>query len=82
MNTHHVHLSLTTDITLSPQPEQTISRIREHLLTLHSWILPTFHHSTTSLKSLVIASALLEGGLSSEEAVACSYLETDYQIER
>lgn len=78
----HVHLALTTDITLTPQPEQTISSLRTHLLKQHPWALPAYHHSTTSLKSLVIAMAMLDGGLSAEEAIACSYLESDYQIDR
>ena len=79
---YHVHLALTTDITLTPQPEQTISSIRSHLLKQHPWALPAYHHSTTSLKSLVIAMAMLDGGLSAEEAIACSSLESDYQIDR
>jgi len=79
---YHVHLALTTDITLTPQPEQTISTIRTHLLNQHPWALPAFHHSTTSLKSLVIAMAMLDGGLSAEEAIACSCLESDYQIDK
>lgn len=79
---YHVHLALTTDIMLTPQPEQTISTIRSHLLKQHPWTLPAYHHSTTSLKSLVIAMAMLDGGLSAEEAIACSYLESDYQMDR
>lgn len=79
---YHVHLALTTDIMLTPQPEQTISKIRDHLLRQHPWTIPAYHHSTTCLKSLVIAMAMLDGGLSAEEAIACSYLETDFQIDR
>ena len=79
---YHVHLALTTDITLTPQPEQTVSTIRSHLLSQHPWSLPAYHHSTTSLKSLVIAMAMLDGGLSAEEAIACSCLENDFQIDR
>jgi len=79
---YHVHLALTRDITLTPQPEQTVSTLRAHLLNQHPWALPAFHHSTTSLKSLVIAMAMLDGGLSAEEAIACSCLESDYQIDR
>lgn len=78
---YHVHLSLTTDIMLTPQPEQTISRVREHLKGQHPWTIPAYHLSTISSKSMVIALALLDGGLSAEEAIACASLELDYQID-
>jgi len=78
----HVHLSLTTDITLTPQPEQTICRVRDHLVGQHPWTIPAYHQSTASMKSMVIALALLDGGLSAEEAIACASLESDFQIDR
>lgn len=79
---YHVHLALTTDIMLTPQSEQTVDKLRKHMAGLHPWTIPAYHHSTTSLKSLVIAMSMLDGGLSAEEAIRCSYLETDYQIDR
>ena len=79
---YHVHLAMTTDITLTPQPAQTLSKLGEHLRSQHPWTIPAYHDATTNLKSFVIAMAMLDGGLSAEEAIASSYLETDFQIER
>lgn len=45
-------------------------------------LLSAYHLSTISSKSMVIALALLDGGLSAEEAIACASLELDYQIDR
>eukprot|EP00116_Pleurobrachia_bachei_P011163 sb/3471425/ len=80
--TFHVHLALTTDITLTPQSQQTIDRVRKHLASLHPWEVPAYQHATASLQSLVITTALMDGGLDTEEAIAASMLETDYQIDR
>lgn len=78
---YHVHLAMTTDIMLTPQPQQTTDKMRARLQQLHPWSVPCYHHSTITLKSFVIAMAIMEGGLAVDEATICSNLETDFQIE-
>jgi chaperone required for assembly of F1-ATPase len=79
---HGVKLIVTTSMLPVTQPQPALARLREATLALDDWRLVGLHAATTTLGSVVLGLALLEGEINSEEALAASLLDELFEIER
>lgn len=61
-------------------PKETVSRVRDMLVSLDSLKLTALHNVTTTCKSLVLALALMNRRLTAEEAVAAARVDEEFQI--
>ncbi len=64
------------------QAEETMASVRKRVVMLSQWELVPMGILTGQLGSYVLAEALREGALDIEQAIAASFLDDDYQIEK
>lgn len=77
-----VALVVTTAVLPVTQPEEGVERLRTVIEQLDDWRLVGLHAATTTLGSVVLGLALLEGEIDAEQAFAASLLDELYEIER
>lgn len=80
--TYGAVLLVTTSMVPVTQPEEALARLRLTVEQQGDWRLVALHAATTTLGSVVLGLALLEGAIDAEDAFAASLLDELYEIER
>ncbi|XP_071964002.1 ATP synthase mitochondrial F1 complex assembly factor 2-like [Antedon mediterranea] len=63
-------------------PDETRAKLKQHLLTHNEWALFGYESAVQSLKSIVVAFALMDRHIHVERAMALSRLEEEFQISK
>lgn len=77
-----VTFELTVSLVPVPQPEATLTGIRNVIEAIEDWPLVGVHAATTSLGSVVLALALWHGELDADTAADASLVDELFEIER
>lgn len=82
MNEFDVDLTVTSDIFVSPVPEETKHTLKKFLATYDLPSLVALNFVTENLKSTILSLATLKRRVSVEEAISLSRLETEFQTSK
>ncbi|KAM4632363.1 ATP synthase mitochondrial F1 complex assembly factor 2 isoform 1-T2 [Discoglossus pictus] len=78
---YNVVIGSSTSITGPKIPEETIEVFERHLASYNSWVLLGIEFVISQLKSLILATGLIDRHLTVEQAVLLSRLEEEFQIQ-
>ncbi|XP_033108655.1 ATP synthase mitochondrial F1 complex assembly factor 2-like isoform X2 [Anneissia japonica] len=81
-NRYDTDVTSTMSILPPTIPEDTRSKLQHHLMTHNDWALLGYESAVQSLKSLVVAFALMDRHIHVERAMALSRLEEQFQISK
>lgn len=78
---YRVSIQPTTGLLIA-LPDEAIDRLKDHLSPLNKWSLAGLEFAVETLKSFILAMALIDNRLNVEKAVSLSRLELEFQISR
>lgn len=81
-NRYNVHLTTTTGINMPTIPSETYSIFRQYLSSYDTWSLYGYAEAVESIKSFILATAVMDKHLEVEKAIALARLEVEFQVEK